>query len=236
MTITATHPPVSVKSRSSLRPDRPGTRLQRGAALVSITAGGLFTVLLAGLHLVKPELEPTWRFVSEYALGRAGWMMTVAFISLATSLFGAVVATWRHVRTVAGRIGLVILVVAAAGLLIAAGFQTDPINTAAEAYTQAGRVHLLGASLDYSPIGMLLTGWALSRTQRWRLLRRPLMITAGISLALMVGFTATLSHDRQFGPDTYTGLLGRFLLLSYLGWIVVVGRAVRRAAQPAAEA
>ena len=202
--------------------------------MVSLAAGGLFTVLLAGLHLVKPELEPTWRFVSEYALGRAGWMMTCAFISLATSLLAAVVATWRHVHTVAGRIGLVILLVAAVGLLIAAGFETDPINTAADAYTHAGRVHLLGASLDYSPIGMQLTGWALSRTPRWRSLRRPLMITAGISLALMVGFTATLPHDGQFGPGSYTGLLGRFLLLSYLGWIVVVGRAVRRAGQAAA--
>ena len=234
MTITATHPPVSVKSRSSLHPDRPVTRLQRGAALVSLAVGGLFTVLLAGLHLAKPELEPTWRFVSEYALGRAGWMMTCAFISLATSLLAAVVATCRHVHTVAGRIGLVILLVATVGLLIAAGFETDPINTAVDAYTQAGRVHLLGASLDYSPIGMLLTGWALSRTPRWRSLRRPLMITAGISLALMVGFTATLPHDGQFGPDSYTGLVGRFLLLSYLGWIGVVGRAVRRAGQAAA--
>ena len=234
MPTTTTHPPVVVKSRSSIRPERPVTRLQRGAALVSLAAGGLFTGLLAALHLVKPELEPTWRFVSEYALGRAGWMMTCAFISLATSLLGAVVATWRHVRTVVGRIGLVIIVVAAAGLLLAAGFETDPINTTVDAYTQAGRVHLLGASLDYSPIGMLLTGWALSRTPRWRSLRRPLMITAGISFALMVGFTATLPRDGQFGPDTYTGLMGRFLLLSYLGWIVVVGRAVRRTAQPAA--
>ena len=139
MTTTTTQPPVSMKSRRSLRPDRPVTRVQRGAALVSLAGGGLFTVLLAGLHLVKPELEPTWRFVSEYALGQAGWMMTCAFISLATSL--------------------------------------------------------LGASLDYSPIGMLLSGWALSRTPRWRSLRRPLMITAGISFALMVGFTATLPRD-----------------------------------------
>jgi hypothetical protein len=199
-----------------------------------MTAGGLFTVLLAGLHLVKPELDPTWRFVSEYAVGRAGWMMTLAFVSLATSLLAAVVATCRHVRTVAGRIGLVILVVAAVGLLIAAGFETDPINTAADAYTQAGRVHVIGASLDYSPVGMLLTGWALSGTPRWRSLRRPLMITAGISLALTVGFIATLPHDGQFGPDTYTGLVGRLLLLSYLGWIVVVGRAFRRSGQPVA--
>ena len=28
-------------------------------------------LLLLGLHLVEPEFDPTWRFVSEYALGLA---------------------------------------------------------------------------------------------------------------------------------------------------------------------
>ena len=106
----------------------PITRLQRAAAVVSLSAGGLSTVLLAGLPIV----------------------------SLVTSLICAVAATFRHVRTVAGRIGLVILVAVAAGILIAAGFETDPIITAVDAYTQAGRLHLLGASLDYGPLAIVV--------------------------------------------------------------------------------
>ena len=34
---------------------------------------------------------------------------------------------------------------------------------------------------------------------------------------LMIGFTAALPRDSHFGPGVYTGLIGRLLLLSYLG-------------------
>jgi hypothetical protein len=33
----------------------------------------------------------------------------------------------------------------------------------------------------------------------------------------MIGFTAALPRDSHFGPGVYTGLIGRLLLLSYLG-------------------
>jgi hypothetical protein len=33
------------------------------------------------LHLVQPRLDPTWRFVSEYALGPDGGLVTAAFVS-----------------------------------------------------------------------------------------------------------------------------------------------------------
>ena len=90
------------------------------------------------------------------------------------------------------------------------------------------RAHVFGASLDYGPVGMLLTGWALSRTDGWRSVRRRLMIAASIAFLLMIGFTAALPRDSHFGPGVYTGLIGRLLLLSYLGWITAVSLAVLR--------
>jgi len=211
-----------------LLPDRPVTRFERSAALASFVAGCLFALLLLGLHLVEPEFDPTWRFVSEYALGRAGWMMTVAFISLAISLLAAALALVRHVRTIFGYVGLAILALAACGFLLAAAFQTDPITTAPDAYTFSGRMHVLGASLDYSPVGMLLISWALGRTDGWRSLRRPMMIAASIAFLLMIGLVATLPRDGHFGPGVYTGLIGRVALLSYLGWITTVSLGVRK--------
>jgi hypothetical protein len=208
--------------------DRPVARFERSAAVASFGAGCLFALLLFGLHLVEPELDPTWRFISEYALGSAGWMMTLAFISLAISLLAAAISVVRHIRTILGFTGPVILAVAAAGFLLAAAFETDPITTATDGYTLSGRMHVFGASLDYSPVGMLLTGWALSRTNGWQHLRRPLVITASIAFLLMIGFTAALPPDGHFGPGVYSGLIGRFLLLSYLGWITAVSLAVLR--------
>ena len=210
------------------RPDRPIAGFERGAAWISCYAGGLFVLLLVGLHVIEPEYDPTWRFVSEYALGRFGWVMSVAFSALAVSLLGTVVAVARHVRTVAGYLGLVIIAIAVAGLLIAAVFVTDPITTAPDAYSVSGRLHVLGASLDWSPIGMVLSGWALSRTAGWRRHRRVLLLTAALPVALTLAFTAALPHDGHYGPGVYAGLIGRLMLVSYLGWIVTVSRLVLR--------
>ena len=189
-----------------------------------------FALLLGTLHVVQPELDPTWRFLSEYALGRAGWMMTAAFVALAVSLLGAVVALARQVRTWPGRIGLALLVIAAAGLVLAAVFPTDPITVPVEAQTTAGRLHNLGASLDWSPVGMLLIAWSLGRTPTWRPWRPRLLLAAAIPCVLTLVFTAAAAAaGGQFGPGAYAGLIGRLMLLSYLGWFVTVAVAVRRA-------
>jgi hypothetical protein len=54
------------------------------------------------------------------------------------------------------------------------------------------------------------------------------MIAASIAFLLMIGFTAALPRDSHFGPGIYTGLIGRLLLLSYLGWITAFSLAVLR--------
>lgn len=203
------------------------TAVEHHAANVSVAAGGTFAALLLTLHLTESELDPTWHFVSEYALGRTGALMTAGFVALAVALLAAVVALARPVRTVPGRIGLALLVVAAAGLLLAAAFPTDPITTPAGAGTGHGRLHELGAALDYSPVGMLLVGRALGRTRAGRPHRRALLAAAGVPVVLMLVFTGSVvSAGGEFGPGVYAGLLGRLLLLSYLGWLVVVRRAL----------
>ena len=52
----------------SLRPHRPPTAFEQATASVNVAPAAAFAVLLGTLHLIEPEYEPTWRFVSEYAL------------------------------------------------------------------------------------------------------------------------------------------------------------------------
>jgi hypothetical protein len=59
---------------------RPATAISRTAALTSFAGAAAFVVLLAVLHLIKPGLDPSWRFISEYAIGDYGWMMVLAFL------------------------------------------------------------------------------------------------------------------------------------------------------------
>jgi hypothetical protein len=194
------------------------------AARLSIGSAILFVLLLGSLHVLEPEFDPTWRFISEYALGQYGWMMHVAFLALATSLASAAIAISSQVRTVLGYIGLALLGLAAVGILIAAIFTTDP-QTASRgtAATLSGQLHVLGASFDYTPIAALLLSFSLARNQAWRPIRKWLFITAGITLVALAAFMLALPYDGHVGPNVRAGLFGRFLVVSYLGWLLTVG-------------
>jgi hypothetical protein len=214
----------------SLPMTKPVSSVQTLAARLSITSGGLFVLLLLSLHVLEPEFDPTWRFISEYALGPFGWLMHLAFFLLATSLASAGVVLFPSVRSMVskisrlvGYIGLAILGLAAIGILIAAIFRTDPMTTPPAAMTLSGNMHVFGASLDFTPLAALVLSFVLARQPAWRPIRRWLFLTAGVMLLAMVAFMLMLPHDGKFGPGVLAGLFGRFLVVSYLGWLLTVG-------------
>jgi hypothetical protein len=88
---------------------KPVTAVSSTAARLSFAGAATFVVLLAMLHLIKAELDPSWHFISEYAIGRYGWIMVLAFISLAVGYVALFVATRSQLRTIAGRTGLALL-------------------------------------------------------------------------------------------------------------------------------
>lgn len=56
------------------------------AAHTAVVLSSAFLTILFLLHLLEPEFDPAWRLISEYELGRYGWMMTLAFFgSIITS-------------------------------------------------------------------------------------------------------------------------------------------------------
>ena len=90
-------------------------------------------VCLTGLHVLSPEFDPSWRVVSEYALGRHGWVLSLMFLAWAISSWCLAFAIRSQVRTIGGQIGLVFLV-AAGGEAMASVFdlrQPAPHNLAA---------------------------------------------------------------------------------------------------------
>lgn len=195
------------------------SRLEQNAARISIASGVLFVLLLGSLHFLESEFDPTWRFISEYALGNFGWMMSLAFVALAVSLASAGAAVFSRARNIVGIIGLALLLLAVIGLMIAASFKTDPIFTPRDEMTSNGQMHVLGASLDYSPVAFLLISFSLARHAEWFSAKKWLFLASIISIALTIGFILTIPMDGVFGPGVYSGLVGRFLLLSYLGWL-----------------
>jgi hypothetical protein len=47
--------------------------------LLAIALTVIALLLLASLQVLSPEFAPSWRMISEYALGRYGWMLSLMF-------------------------------------------------------------------------------------------------------------------------------------------------------------
>jgi hypothetical protein len=98
--------------------------------LQRIATGGvcLFLAIAVAEHLINTSLDPTRHEISEYVHAKAGWLMTVGFVSWGISL----AATSRLVSTrYADRPASICLTLASLGLVVAACFATQ---------TSAGRL------------------------------------------------------------------------------------------------
>jgi hypothetical protein len=214
---------------------KPVTVISRTAARLSFAAATVSLVLLAALHVIKPELDPSWRMVSEYAIGDHGWVMRLAFFSLAFSCASLFVAIRSQTRTVGGRIGLAVLLATAAAMTAAAIFAIDPITASKDELTTHGNLHALASMVGVPglPVAAVLISRGLARNQAWSSARRSLIWTTNltwISLLLMVSILAVMLPQAggRFGPDVLIGWPNRLMLLAYGAWLMIVSWRVVR--------
>ena len=198
------------------------------AARVSFAAAVTFVSLFAVLHVIKPELDPSWRMGSEYAIGRYGWVMQVAMFALALSCAALFAALRPEIETTVGRIALGLLLVNAAALAIGATFVVDPVTTEPADMTTHGMLHgAAGAIFTFGfPIAGVLLGRSLARRQRWRSATQSIRWTARfmwISVAIsLVHIITVQSSGRVFGPGSWNGWLNRLAVLSFCAWLMTV--------------
>lgn len=220
---------------ATFSPTAPVTATSRAAARLAFAGALLFLVLLAALHVIRPDVDPSWRMVSEYAVGRHGWVMTLAFVSLAVGYASLFVVLVSQVRTIAGRIGLAFLLAAMVGVTMAAIFPTDPMNTGPEEMTAAGEMHGLAATIGIPslPVAAMLISFSLRHNPAWARGGRALLWMANltwISLALMLATVAILlPRHGAFGPEVPVGWPNRLLMIAYGGWVMLAAGPATRA-------
>ena len=133
-------------------------RISIAAARLSIGSAAAALGLLACLHVLSPEFDPSWRMVSEYALAHYGFVLSVMFIAWGVSSWALAAAVWRHIETRAGRIGLWSLVVAGLGEVLAAAFDiTHDLG-----HNIAGLLGMGGL-----PVAAVLISLSLNHTKEW---------------------------------------------------------------------
>lgn len=201
------------------------------AAWLAAILTALAILLLASLHVLSPEFDPSWRMVSEYAFGHYGWVLSLMFLSWGIGSWALAVAIWSQVQTKAGKVGLWFLLVAGVGEAMASVFDV----THETGHGIAGLLGVLGF-----PVAALLLSASLGRTESWTSAKKALLWIANLSCISVVLLVATLAlmtmqvakanggklpqHAPKSLPPGVLGLDGwadRLLIVSYCLWVFV---------------
>jgi hypothetical membrane protein len=211
------------------------------AARLAIVAIVSYQFLLIALILLRPDLAPSWHTISEWAIGRYGWMMSSAFLISALSYAALLVMLKSQVRGMLGRTGLGILLICAIGAIGVGIFTTDPMPIHPP-LSLRGTLHVVFGTtqLVLLPFAALLINIALIRkNEGWRDARRVLIWTASLPpfgflcFALYTAIFVAPLGPGAYGPGVNIGWPPRFAFFTYMVWVVSLGyegiRCARRA-------
>lgn len=177
--------------------------------------------LILVLHVAKPELDPSWRMLSEYSVGANGWLMKLAFFSWAGGCVALFVALGAQTAPTRARIGRWLLPIVGLALVAAGLFDQDPAG--AGAVSSHGQLHAL-ASLVGIP-GVPIAAMLLSADPRSGRRVAILANLTWISLALMAAYIGwAMGAKGGFGPGVYAGWMNRLVVAAYLAWQFALAR------------
>lgn len=201
-------------------------------AILSILSGGLSLLCLLALHIVSPEFQPSWRMISEYALGKNKRLLTAFFFLWGACSILSSMLFWNLVGTIWASIGVILLIISGIGAIMGGLFDIK--------HPKHGLSFMLG--VPTLPLATLLIGYHLLSLENWSSYRSALLLASHapwIALVLMGGAMALLFSGFKkagypMGPDVeppeklpegvipLAGYANRFLVLCYLIWPILV--------------
>ena len=195
---------------------------------VAVLATAAAFASLAILHVVSPEFQPSWRMVSEYANGRHGWLLSIMFATWGFGSLALAVALGPVTHGWLARTGLLFLVLAGIGEMMAAFFDINhrlhgpaamigipslPIAAVVLTITlrrsselvapPAWSMHLTWISLVLMAAAMML--WMRSLSQ------------AGVDLSAQADALTVLPA----GVTPVVGCANRLLIAAYMLWVLL---------------
>jgi hypothetical membrane protein len=209
---------------------KPMAEISLPSARLSIAASAAVLFLLAIVHALSPEFDPSWRMVSEYANGQYGWVLSLMFVSWAVSSWVLAYTIWPEVNTTAGKIGLIFLIAAGVGEAMGGLFDINhPLH---------GLASLVG--IGSLPIAAMLISLSFARSETWSFAKKTLLWTANLTwisvllmaaafIIMIVTFTWSGAPMPAEPPTTlppgviaFVGWANRFLIMVYCLWVMNV--------------
>lgn len=208
-------------------------------ARLSIAMGVMEMALLISLHFLSPEFDPTWRVISEYALGQFGWVLSLMFIAGTLNVWLLAYCLHNEMVTKWGKVGLALLIATGVGSAMASVYEIPhPMHNL------AGLIGVLCL-----PIAAMVISVHLNRIPKWWGSRTVVIWTANLTWIGLVAFAISMvvlmttytqsGGDMNVRPDAvekvlpkgtiaFNGIANRILVLLTPLWAITVAKQVIR--------
>jgi hypothetical protein len=199
---------------------------------LTIVSAAVSLLSLVVLHFVSPEFNPSWRMISEYAMGKHKRLLTLFFFCWGLSSLLLSMLLWSQVTTTWGTVGVILLLISSIGEIMGGLFDVK--------HKHHGLAFLLG--IPTLPIATLLIGYDLIRSPGWQERALPIVLSShapwislivmGASMALM--FAGFKKSGVPMGPNVeppktvppgvvaVAGYANRLLVICYVGWLILI--------------
>lgn len=208
---------ITQQERRNTANDRP--RVHGIATLLSIANPAWFLLANAVLHLLRRDLSPATHYISEYAVGRYGWLMASALVILGVGTLSlSFCLAWTTEIDWLSRAGVALLTISGFSTILIGIFRTD---IAGHGPTLAGRIHGRASfiAILFEAISVLVFTAVFLREERWRSFR----IVSGVFAVVTVVAGALI-------PILARGTGERLLVYTLVAWLFVTGIQARRIA------
>jgi hypothetical protein len=203
-------------------------------SLFSISASLFFVILIVILHFQQPNLDPIGRTISEYILGKNGWLFIIASASIgiaALALFTSIVLLHPSSFPI---IGLIFLFLFGLAMIVAAIIPTDFMDpNAPELHlSTAGMIHAsagLLASISIAIAAPLISSWFQSINTTSQIIKLLPVIAIICDFAIIIALITIFAQPitlRIFHRKSIYGLGERIGSLAFTLWLIITALAV----------
>lgn len=209
---------------------KPNDVVIQSAALLGVFGAASFVACLLALTLLRPDMDPARRYVSEFARGPYGWMMTASFMTVGAGVVVIAEGLYRATPGARGRtLATVLLTLAGCGLLLMGVFRSD---LQGGPYTLQGRIHATLALVTFPCLNgaFLVFASAFRHHHHWRPMHPwALGIGAASAAAVFLFFSlVALTHPLASDlPNRMQGAAQRLAITWSLVWVLVASARLR---------
>jgi hypothetical protein len=196
------------------------------AAYITLSSVVYYAGAVLILHGLRTDFDPSYRYLSEYAVGPYGALMTSTFFVLSVGSLALSVGLWRSVASKLRFVpGLLFWLTWACAVFFAGVFTGDLQGTP---HTRIGQIHEQMGMIAFpsATLGVVLISAPLRWEEKWNpVCRAAILISIVVVVSLLV-------FDR-FGQAKLGGLDQRIFLAATLIWMSILGRNLLRLAEHA---